>query len=156
MKLLNILLLLSFIATLHSCASVPGQTPGDVHEEPPSIGDGTDKGNGAGVEEKYIGPEHREERSSRAIARIVAAHTGAIRYAYNRELRKNPSLQGKIILTFTISPEGQVTECRVKESEMNWPPLEESLVKMFKTWKFQEIPEGDVTVTYPLVFFPSL
>jgi TonB family protein len=150
MKLLHILIYVIILALLESCASGPAQLP--------AISDGTGEvtGSGAGEEEKYIPQEQRKERSRNAISRIVAAHTGAIRYAYNRELRKNPSLQGKIILTFTISPEGQVTECRVKESEMNWPPLEQSLVKIFKTWKFPEIPEGDVTVSYPLVFFPSM
>ena len=107
-------------------------------------------------EDEYIAPEQREERSTRTIARVVAAHTGAIRYAYNRELRKKPSLRGKIVLTFTIAPEGVVTECYVEETAMNWPPLENSLVKMVKTWKFPEIPQGDVTVSYPLVFFPSM
>lgn len=107
-------------------------------------------------EEKYVAPEHMEERSARTISRVVAAHTGAIRYAYNRELRKKPSLRGKIVLTFTISPSGTVTECHIEESAMKWPPLENSLVKMVKTWKFPEIPEGNVTVSYPLVFFPSM
>jgi TonB family protein len=129
---------------------------GEVPEGPPGIGDGTGDGTGTLSGEEYIPPEQREERSNRAIARIVAAHTGAIRYAYNRELRKNPALRGKIVLTFTISPEGQVTECRVEESAMNWPPLEQSLVRMVKKWEFPEIPEGDVTVSYPLVFFPSM
>ena len=103
-----------------------------------------------------IVPEQREERSARTIARVVAAHTGAIRYAYNRELRKKPSLRGKIVLTFTISPEGKVIECHIEESAMGWPPLENSLVKMVRTWSFPQIPEGDVTVSYPLVFFPSM
>jgi TonB family protein len=129
---------------------------GRVPEGPAGIGDGTGDGTGTGAGEEYVPPDQREERSYRAIGRIVATHTGAIRYAYNRELRKNPSLRGKIVLTFTISPVGQVTECRVEESAMNWPPLEQSLVRMVKTWKFPEIPEGDVTVTYPLVFFPSM
>jgi len=123
-----------------------------------SLGDlpkGPTAGETQDVEEK-IKPEHREERSARTIARIIAAHTGAIRYAYNRELRKNPALRGKVILTFTISPEGVVTDCDVEESAMNWPPLEKSLVRMVKSWKFPEIPEGDVTVNYPLVFFPSM
>ncbi|MDF1527106.1 MAG: AgmX/PglI C-terminal domain-containing protein [bacterium] len=111
---------------------------------------------GEAAAEEVIAPEQREERSTRTIARVVAAHTGAIRYAYNRELRKKTSLRGKIILTFTISPQGNVTECRIEESAMNWPPLENSLVKMIRTWKFPEIPEGDVTVSYPLVFFPSM
>lgn len=119
--------------------------------------DGSDTGTESGTAaEEYVAPEQREERSTRTIARVVAAHTGAIRYAYNRELRKKPSLRGKIVLTFTISPEGNVTECRIEESAMNWPPLEVSLVKMVRTWKFPRIPEGDVTVSYPLVFFPSM
>ena len=129
---------------------------GGIPEGPAGIGDGSGDGTGTGAGEEYVPPEQRKERSNRAIARIVAAHTGAIRYAYNRELRKNPSLRGKIVLTFTISPVGQVIECHVEESAMNWPPLEQSLVKMVKTWRFPEIPEGDVTVSYPLVFFPSM
>ena len=116
--------------------------------------DGSNSGETAA--EEYVAPAQREERSTRTIARVVAAHTGAIRYAYNRELRKKPSLRGKIVLTFTISPEGDVTECRIEESAMNWPPLENSLVKIVRTWRFPEIPEGDVTVSYPLVFFPSM
>jgi len=106
--------------------------------------------------QEYIAPEQREERSTRTIARVVASNTGKIRYAYNRELRKKPSLRGKIVLTFTISPEGDVTDCRVEESAMKWPPLEDSLVKIVRTWRFPVIPEGDVTVSYPLVFFPSM
>jgi len=116
--------------------------PGGSASDTPPVGD--------------LGPEQREERSARTIARVVAAHTGAIRYAYNRELRRKPSLRGKIVLTFTISPEGEVKECHIEESAMNWPPLEDSLVRMVRTWKFPRIPEGDVTVSYPLVFFPSM
>ncbi len=118
---------------------------------------GSDAGDASGsLSEVYVAPEQRDERSTRTIARVVAAHTGAIRYAYNRELRKKPSLRGKIVLTFTISPEGHVTECRIEKSAMNWPPLENSLVRMVRTWKFPKIPEGEVTVSYPLVFFPSM
>ena len=120
-----------------------------------SLGTPDSTGTGSPPQED-VPPEKREERSPRAIARIVAAHTGAIRYAYNRELRKKPSLRGKIVLTFTISSAGEVMDCRVEESAMNWPPLEEALVRMVRTWRFPQIPEGDVTVSYPLVFFPSM
>ncbi|UCF88701.1 MAG: AgmX/PglI C-terminal domain-containing protein, partial [bacterium] len=93
-----------------------GRSPGSL--------DGTGSAGILKGAQEYVAPEEREERSTRTIARVVAAHTGAIRYAYNRELRKKPSLRGKIVLTFTISPDGEVTECRVEESAMNWPPLE--------------------------------
>jgi TonB family protein len=132
-----------------SLGTTGGRLPGSLD------GSGTGEATGSQAEE-YMAPEHREERSNRTIARVVAAHTGAIRYAYNRELRKKPSLRGKIVLTFTISPAGDVTDCRIEKSAMNWPPLENSLVKMVKTWRFPEIPEGEVTVSYPLVFFPSM
>jgi len=121
------------------------------------VSQGTEStGTEPGYIQEVVRPEQRDERSSRVISRVVASHTGAIRYAYNRELRKNPALRGKIVLTFTISPEGSVTECVVEESEMDWPPLENSLVRMVRGWKFPEIPEGTVTVSYPLVFFPSM
>lgn len=130
---------------------------GTVSGQPFGSLDGSDTGEASGsLAEEYVAPEQREERSTRTIGRVVAAHTGAIRYAYNRELRKKPSLRGKIVLTFTISPEGDVTECHIKESAMNWPPLENSLVKIVRTWRFPKIPEGEVTVSYPLVFFPSM
>ncbi len=106
--------------------------------------------------QKTLEPEQREERSSRTIARVVDSHTGAIRYAYNRELRKNPALKGKISLRFTIAADGNVTDCRLDESTMNWGPLETALVEMASKWRFPPIPEGVVTVTYPFVFFPSM
>ena len=111
---------------------------------------------GPGAEGVELKPEERVERSTRAISRIVSAHTGAIRYAYNRELRKNPGLRGKVVLAFTISPEGIVTRCWVEKTDMEWPPLEDSLVRLARGWKFPAIPEGSVTVTYPLVFFPRM
>lgn len=120
-------------------------------ELPTGPGSGGDR-----ASEEVVRPEEHENRSTRAIARVVAAHTGAIRYAYNRELRKNPALRGKIVLTFTIAAAGNVTACRVEESAMDWPPLEEALVRMVRKWTFPEIPQGDVTVSYPLVFFPSM
>ncbi len=115
-------------------------------------------GTGKSIESKSgeLKPEERKERSTRAISRVVAAHTGAIRYAYNRELRKNPALRGKIVLRFTISPGGEVTECSVEETAMKWQPLEDTLVKMVLKWKFPAIPEGTVTVRYPFVFFQSM
>ncbi len=105
---------------------------------------------------KALEPEQREERSARAIARVVENHQGGIRYAYNKELRKNPALKGKVVLRFTIAAEGNVTDCRLEESNMNWPPLEEALTQMALKWRFPPIPEGTVTVAYPFIFFPSM
>jgi TonB family protein len=105
---------------------------------------------------KALEPEQREERSSRTIARVVDSHTGAIRYAYNKELRKNPALKGKIVLRFTIAADGTVTDARLEESTMNWAPLETALADMAVKWKFPPIPEGVVAVTYPFIFFPSM
>ena len=116
----------------------------------PGTGTGT-AGNTAPVK-----PAQMDERSTRAISRVVAAHTGAIRYAYNRELRKNPALRGKIVLRFTISPDGRVIRCSVERSSMNWKPLEGTLVNMVLKWKFPAIPKGTVTVRYPFVFFQSM
>jgi TonB family protein len=119
---------------------------------------GTIKGSpvAASGSSKALEPEQREERSSRTIARVVDSHTGAIRYAYNKELRKNPALKGKIVIRFTIAADGTVTDARLDESTMNWAPLETALAEMAVKWKFPPIPEGVVAVTYPFIFFPSM
>jgi len=91
-----------------------------------------------------------------AIHRTVGTYLGGIRYLYNRELRKKPELEGKLTVSMTISPDGVVTECRLVESTLGHPPLEEAVLDRVRKWKFPPVAPRPVTVTYPFVFFPSM
>jgi periplasmic protein TonB len=95
-------------------------------------------------------------RTYSQIRKIVASYLGGLRYLYNKELRTNPALKGKITVAFEISPEGVVTQSLLVGSSLDSRPFEQMVLENVRKWKFPSIPEqnGNVKVTYPFVFLP--
>jgi len=79
----------------------------------------------------------------------------AIYALYNRALRANPALEGKLVLRLTIAPDGTVTECSVVSSELGDPDLEEKLVQRVMLFRFDAKDVAPVTTTKPIDFFPG-
>lgn len=96
------------------------------------------------------------KEATAAINRAVAAYTGGLRYLYNKELRKNPDLEGKLTVSIMISPSGTVAECHVVESTLHAPELEKAVLDRIRKWTFPPVASKPVTVTYPFVFFPTM
>ena len=94
-------------------------------------------------------------RSQEEIERVFQRNKGGIFALYNRALRKDPSLQGKVVLELTILPSGKVTKCRVVSSELKAKRFERRLVLKVKTFRFKKKDVATVTVTYPIDFLPS-
>jgi TonB family protein len=94
-------------------------------------------------------------RSQDEIERVFQQNKGAIFSLYNRALRKDPTLQGKVVLELTIAPNGSVEQCRIVSSELNSPELEKKLVSRVKLFKFKASNVSKVTITYPIDFLPS-
>lgn len=94
-------------------------------------------------------------RSREEIEKVFDRNKGAIYALYNRELRQNPALQGKIVLSLTIEANGVVSACKVVSSELNDPELEAKLVARVKMFRFQQVDGPPVTMTKPLDFFPG-
>ena len=95
------------------------------------------------------------KRDISAINAVVASHKTSVRMSYERFLKKSPDLAGKITIRFTIDAGGYVTRIEVLENTTGNKDLEEEILRKVKMWKFEEIPEGEVTITYPLVFQPA-
>ena len=99
-----------------------------------------------------------EELSNREalelIKRTVESYLGGLRYTYNKALRKNPDLEGRITVAITITPKGQVTDAKVVETTMNNAEMENEIVAKIKHWNFPPVLPKTMTVTYPFVFFP--
>lgn len=95
-------------------------------------------------------------RSREEIETVFDRNKGSIYLLYNRALRENPALKGKLVLEFTISPAGEVTMCRVVSTELNDKQLEDQIVARVRLFHFQ--PRNDVesiTTTKPIEFFPA-
>ena len=94
-------------------------------------------------------------RSIEEIKLIFDKNKAAIYALYNRALREDPTLQGKVILKLTIAPSGRVTACEVVTSELRVPDLERKLVARVRLFDFGEKNVGLMVVTYPIDFLPS-
>lgn len=94
-------------------------------------------------------------RSIEQVRRVFDANKGAIYAIYNRALRENPGLAGKVVLELEIDPQGQVTNCTVVSSEID---DEEMLAKLVRRVQLFNFGTGEVAVTrinYPVHFLPS-
>ena len=104
----------------------------------------------AKAEGKRSGGRDREE-----VEEVFDQNKGAIYALYNRALRDNPALQGKLVLKLTIEPDGSVSSCEVVSSELKDPDLEAKLVGRVKLFRFEAKDTAATTITKPLDFFPA-
>lgn len=90
------------------------------------------------------------------IQRIINQHRSRFKYCYERELIKNPQLQGKIHVWFQIEANGRVYKSRVSRTTMNNDRVEQCLVRRVRVMRFPA-PKGGgiVVVNYPFIFRPS-
>jgi len=94
-------------------------------------------------------------RSEEQIQEVLDRNKGAMYTLYNRELRRAPSLQGKLVMSITIAPDGRVTRCTITSSELGSASLEWQLVKLIKGIRFGDKPGvATVTTKIPVEFFP--
>ena len=94
-------------------------------------------------------------RSREEIELVFEKNKGAIFALYNRALRKDPTLAGKLVLKLTIASNGAVTDCEVVSSELGDAALERKLVQRVKMFRFEDKDVATVTTTKPIDFFPA-
>jgi protein TonB len=113
-------------------------------------GDGTGRG---GTVQR--GASGKASRSIEEIKLVFERHKGAIYTIYNRALREDPTLQGKVVLELKIAPSGQVIDCRVVSSELKAPELEAKLLARIRQFDFGAKAVDQMVVTWPVDFLPS-
>ena len=94
-------------------------------------------------------------RSREEIELVFDRNKGRIYSLYERALRENAELQGKLVLELTISPAGEVTMCRVVSSELKDPDLERKIISLVRLFRFDPKDVDAVTTTKPIDFFPA-
>ena len=101
------------------------------------------------------GTSGKASRSREEIELVFDRNKGAIFALYNRALRNDPTLEGKLVLRLTIAPNGTVTFCEVVSSELGDPDLEAKLVARIKLFRFEAKDVEPITTTKPIDFFPA-
>lgn len=86
------------------------------------------------------------------IADIVRQNMGQIRFCYEQGLQTQPTLNGRVMASWTIGADGHVTIAGIKNTSLHSQTVEDCIVRRIKTWKFP-IPQGGQAVP---VAFPFL
>jgi TonB family protein len=95
-----------------------------------------------------------ELRTDASLLAVVRKYSAGIRFCYDTELKKDPSLRGKLIVAITVAASGAVTETRVVQDTLGSDALTSCALAQMRSWKFPQIPEGVVTFQAPFVFTP--
>lgn len=107
-------------------------------------------------EERPLSDGPGPSRTDEEIQIVFDRYKSALYRIYNRELRKNPTLQGKVVLKLTIEPDGKVSKCSIESSDMDAPELDAKIVDRVKKFNFgpkENVPA--VTILYPIDFLPA-
>ncbi len=94
-------------------------------------------------------------RSIEEIQLVFDKNKSAIYSIYNRALRENPALQGKVLLKITINPDGRVLSCSLVSSDLHSPEVERKLIARIVQFDFGAKDVDVMVVTYPIDFLPS-
>ncbi|HEX7028407.1 MAG TPA: AgmX/PglI C-terminal domain-containing protein [Gammaproteobacteria bacterium] len=97
----------------------------------------------------------RGSRTDEEIQLVFDRNKSALYAIYQRELRRDPTLRGKIVLRITIAPSGKVTASVVESSDLNHPELEQKIATRVKLFDFGAKDVPAITISYPIDFLPA-
>ena len=95
-------------------------------------------------------------RTDEEIQIVFDRYKASFYRLYNRELRNNPALKGRMVLRLTIEPDGSVSMCALQSTDMDAPDLATQVVGRVRTINFgakDGVPT--VTIVYPIDFLPA-
>jgi len=88
------------------------------------------------------------------ISRSVKGKIKSIQACYERELKRNPSLKGKVVVRFTIGETGRVSEVEIEEDSLRNDQVVACIRSTIRMWTFP-IKDTECPVAYPFVFAPA-
>ncbi|MCH8543127.1 MAG: TonB family protein [Alcanivorax sp.] len=100
-------------------------------------------------------PDGTGRRTTEQLRRTFDRYGGRINSVYQRALRGNPTLEGTVVLTLEIAPDGSVTNASIRSSELNDDDLERRILMVVRSMDFGALPVSIWKGDYPINFFPG-
>jgi TonB family protein len=103
-------------------------------------------------------PRISQGLSADVIRRVIWVHINQIKYCYQQALFKQPTLAGRMLVNFQVSPQGQVLELSVRESTLQSPQLLSCVSDAMRGWEFPPTPsfDGVIEINYPFLLRPRV
>ena len=91
--------------------------------------------------------------SQKVVGTYIERRWSQFKFCYEKELGRSPNLYGKMTATFTIAPDGRVSESLILQSSMQNQNVEQCVLRIIRHITFPP-PRGggEVIVTYPFLF----
>ncbi|HXJ22760.1 MAG TPA: AgmX/PglI C-terminal domain-containing protein [Polyangia bacterium] len=127
-------------------------------------GGGSIEGGGTGeakAEKKVSGVVKSEapavdgELDPAMVAKEVRTRLGAIKACYERALKRNPNLSGKVVIHWTITQAGTVSGVDVEQDTLGDAEVASCIKSLVARWRFPAPSGGSVEVSFPFVFQSS-
>jgi hypothetical protein len=87
-----------------------------------------------------------------SVNKTVKKNMSALKNCYEKALKKNENLEGKISVKFVISTNGRVTSVDATKDSMGDAGVTACVLDKFKGFTFEKPEGGSVTYVFPLVF----
>jgi TonB family protein len=94
-------------------------------------------------------------RSEEEIRKIMEQHKGAIYSIYNRALRQNAALEGKMVVKIVIDPSGKIVEASLVSSELGDSDLEAKILQRIRLISFPASRVARTTINQTFDFLPQ-
>jgi outer membrane biosynthesis protein TonB len=90
-----------------------------------------------------------------ALNTALSARAGAARPCYERALRVNSALQGKLTVSVRVDPQGNVCGASIASDAIHSPEVSNCVMGMFRSAKFPPPTGGCIEAQVPLSFVPK-
>ncbi len=94
-------------------------------------------------------------RSEEQMRKVMDRNKSAIFNMYNRALRKDPALEGRVVVEMVIEPDGRISSAKIVSSELGNPALEERLLARIKLINFGALDVKQTKLRYTFDLVPS-
>jgi TonB family protein len=96
--------------------------------------------------------EAKGARTEESLRGVLTQYMGRLQYIYNKYLKTNSEIGGKVEIEVTINADGSVANVAVLSSEIAIPDFQREIVSTIRRWKYEVIAQGQVKVVYPIIF----
>lgn len=113
-------------------------------------------GGGGGGDGRPLSSGPGPSRTDEEIQIVFDRYKAALYRIYNRELRTNPLLKGKMMLRISIKPDGTVSLCKLESTNMDSPALVKEVLARVEQFNFgAKAGVPTTTILYPIDFLPA-
>lgn len=91
---------------------------------------------------------------SNALMRLIRRKRRQFKYCYERELKRNPSLRGKLSVRVTVSMRGRASNVELEQNTLN-SNVSSCIIRGIRRWRFPKPTDGPTNVVIPFVFAPA-